>query len=85
METTQIFAIKGKRSIGSKTPAELSTNVTLLVVFSDTGVTIPDILIFPRRKCHNDIPKVSAETVPLVTTRLEFVSAFRKSGTYPCN
>lgn len=47
---SKIVAAKGKRNIGSVTSAERGTNVTLIVAVSASGITIPPMFIFPRKK-----------------------------------
>lgn len=46
----KIVAAKGKRNIGSMTSGERGTNVTLTVAVSASGISIPPMFIFPRKK-----------------------------------
>ncbi|XP_018402028.1 PREDICTED: uncharacterized protein LOC108779157 [Cyphomyrmex costatus] len=49
-QPSKIIAAKGKRNVGSVTSAERGINVTVLVAVSATGISIPPMFVFPRKK-----------------------------------
>ena len=47
---SKIVALKGKRQVGCKTSAEHGKTVTATICFSASGVYMPPMLIFPRKR-----------------------------------
>ena len=64
--TPRIFALKGKKQVGSITSGERGVNSSVVVCMSSAGIYIPPAIIFPRKKYNPTLyDGAPAGTLPL--------------------